>query len=135
MWKQIIARPQSTLAPVSLSLQHKPLAPTTISRLTKVFPKIEQVNHDNLYGKPFKNAYYISRTHKGNIPVYRTYKSQAVVTEVRRIDGSLTRFRDDVQKLFPEKPKSDFTCLMSSMTLRIKGDVSKPLKKYLSEAF
>ncbi|KAH3663585.1 hypothetical protein OGAPHI_004986 [Ogataea philodendri] len=133
MWNRVVVRHQSTAVTGSLLKQTQQTGP--VSRLSKVFPQIEQVNAENLYTKPFRDFYHISRTSKGNLPVYKTIKSQAVNTEVRKVQGNLPKLREDVQKLFPNKPKDHFICKMQSMTLYIKGDVSKELKKYLEPYF
>ncbi|GME73162.1 unnamed protein product [Ambrosiozyma monospora] len=111
-------------------------SPRTNARLNAVFPSLSSVSTKDLFTKPFTNSqYYISRTSKGNLPVYRRLKSQAYVTEVKRVQGDLVLFRNELQELMPEVPKTKFECVLQSKTLRIKGDHSERVRELLSKKF
>ncbi|GMG41424.1 unnamed protein product [Ambrosiozyma monospora] len=127
MFKSIIqqTRNQSTL-----------FSPRTNARLNAVFPSLSSVSTKDLFTKPFtKSQYHISRTSKGNLPVYRRLKSQAYVTEVKRVQGDLVLFRNELQELMPEVSKNKFECVLQSKTLRIKGDHAERVRELLSEKF
>lgn len=102
------------------------------ARLSRIIPSIDRITGEDLYkGIPFKK-YFLDRTSKGNLPIYKTYRSQAVYTDVRKIRGDIVQLRNDLQAALPDVPKKNFTCVMSSKTIKIKGDVASRLKELLN---
>ncbi|ODV83502.1 hypothetical protein CANARDRAFT_29947 [[Candida] arabinofermentans NRRL YB-2248] len=108
---------------------------TVNPKLATIFPKLSEISASDLNTNTVVDVYHIPRTSKGNLPVYKTIRSQAVYTDIKRVQGDLTKLRNDLQELLPEVKKSDFTCVLQSGSLRIKGDHGKVLREILSEKF
>lgn len=103
------------------------------SRLSSLIPSLNKITGEDLYkGIPFKN-YFLEKTSKGNLPIYKTYRSQAVYTDIKRVHGDIVQLRNDIQTALPDIPKKNFTCIMQSKTIKIKGDVSRRLKEILGK--
>ncbi|VEU21471.1 DEKNAAC102229 [Brettanomyces naardenensis] len=103
------------------------------ARVSRFIPSLEDVSAKDLQTGIMKKRYFLERTSKGNLPIYKTYKSQAVYTEVKRVRGDIVQLRNDLQALLPDLDKKNFTCVMQSKTIRIKGDVSQQLKGLLEK--
>lgn len=108
---------------------------TSQERLIKVLPSLESITPVQLGTKTTRGSYFLPRTSKGNVPVYRTYRSQAVYTDVKRVQGDIIQLRNDIQTLFPNMDKSRFTCCMQSKTIKIKGNIVKELTAALEKKF
>ena len=101
--------------------------------LASLNPETDLVGSKLIGGK--SKTYFVKRTTEGNLPVYKTIKRQAIFTDVRRVEGDIIQLRNDIQALFPQIEKNQYSCLMDSKTIRIKGDLTKELKKLLAVKF
>lgn len=111
------------------------ISASAAARLAKALPSLDSISVNQLTTKPKLSSYYIPRTHQGNLPVYKTYRSQAVYTDIKRVHGNIVQLRNDLQALLPEINKSNFNCRTVSGSLRIKGDYTIAIKKILASKF
>lgn len=105
------------------------------ARLAKALPALDSISVAQLTTKPKLSSYHIPRTHQGNLPVYKTYRSQAVYTDIKRVQGNVVQLRNDLQQLLPEISKANFNCHTVNGSLRIKGDHSAAIKEILAQKF
>lgn len=112
-----------------------PISAAAASRLARALPSLESISASQLTTKPKLASYHIPRTHQGNLPVYKTYRSQAVYTDIKRVQGNVVQLRNDLQELLPEINKSNFSCITTSGSLRIKGDHTAVVKDILNKKF
>ncbi|TID26133.1 hypothetical protein CANINC_002828 [Pichia inconspicua] len=105
------------------------------ARLAKVLPPLSSITADQLTTAPTLLSYYLPRTSNGNLPVYRTIRSQAMYTDIKRVQGNIVQFRNELQQLLPHIPKQNFICHTVSGTLKIKGDHLLDVKKALNKVF
>ncbi|KAG0679998.1 hypothetical protein C6P40_003982 [Pichia californica] len=119
----------------SVSASAAASAASAAARLAKALPSLESISISQLTAKPKLASYHIPRTHQGNLPVYKTYRSQTVYTDIKRVQGNVVQLRNDLQDLLPEINKAHFNCHTINGSLRIKGDHSSEIKKILSEKF
>lgn len=105
------------------------------ARLAKALPSLSSITAEQLTTAPSKLSFNIPRTSQGNLPVYRTIRSQATYTDIKRVQGNIVQFRNELQEQLPHIPKSDFTCHTISGTLKIKGDHLYDVKKALENVF
>lgn len=107
--------------------------------MSRVLPSLASVSAADVFVKPALNSYSLLRTSQGNLPVYRTFRSQNVWTDVKRVQGNVVSFRNDLQAALAAEgvsvKKEDFICVLGSNTLKIRGDYSKLLHKLLAEKF
>lgn len=129
-----------TIAPIIMlsrlgfSIRHSStLTSESLARLNTILPPLGKISSKDLYKHLPSNKYYIQRTSKGNLPIYKTYRSQCVYTDIKRVQGDIVQLRNDLQALLPDIEKKNFTCVMDSKTIKIKGDVSKRLKELLAK--
>lgn len=103
-----------------------------------VFPRIQEVQASDLVGNNSfgKGKYYVQRSHTGNLPVYLDAKNgTGVVTELRKIEGDVTKLRNDLQNNLPHIPKDNWKCVMQSNKIIIKGDFVRDVKSVLQTTF
>lgn len=105
------------------------------ARLAKALPSLSSITVENLTVAPAKLSYHLPRTSQGNLPVYRTLRSQAMYTDVKRVQGNVVQFRNELQEQLPHIPKQNFVCHTVSGTLKIKGDHLLEVKKALDQVF
>ncbi|CDK25762.1 unnamed protein product [Kuraishia capsulata CBS 1993] len=121
---RILARQNSTASEAAVSSVTKAQAKPFASK-SYIFPALEEIKAEELVGKPFgpkSHAYFISRTKKGQLPVYRTYRRKVAYTEIRRVEGDIVQLRNDIQAAFPDIQKKDFNVVMQSLRIMIRGD-------------
>lgn len=104
-----------------------------------VLPSLESISASQLVQRPQPTDYFLKRTSNGNLPIYKTLRSQAVWTDVKRVEGNIVSFRNDLQQALAAHnvayDEPDFFCLTQSNTLRIKGDYVKEISKILEKYF
>ena len=115
-------------APVSVSA-------AAATRLAKALPALDSISAAQLTVKPKPASYHVPRTHLGNLPVYKSYRSQAVFTDIKRVQGNVVQLRNDLQQLLPDVSRSNFNCHTISGSLRIKGDHTLAVKEILAKKF
>lgn len=110
----------------------------TVTR-TAVLPSLESISASQLVQKPNPADYFIKRTSNGNLPIYKTVRSQATWTDIKRVEGNLVSFRNDLQQALAANniafDEPDFFCILQSNTLRVKGDYVKDISKLLEQHF
>lgn len=110
----------------------------TVSR-TPVLPTLDSISASQLVQKPNSTDYFLKRTSNGNLPIYKTVRSQATWTDIKRVEGNIVSFRNDVQQALAASDipfdEPNFFCIVQSNTLRIKGDYVKDLSKILDKYF
>jgi large subunit ribosomal protein L49 len=111
------------------------ISTSAAARLAKVLPSLDSISISQLTTKPQLKSYFVPRTSQGNLPVYKTYRSQAVYTDIKRIQGNVVQFRNDLQELLPQIKKENFNCHVINGSLRIKGDHSQIIKEILDKKF
>lgn len=125
-----LVRFQSSLA--------KPIASEPVS--SKVFASLDQISADEVVGsKSFggvkSRTYFIKRSKFGHLPVYKTIKSKAIYTEVRKIQGNSIQLRSELLELIPELSPKNLKIVQQSNKLLMKGDYVDVVKDVLSLKF
>ena len=105
------------------------------ARLARARPALDSISAAQRTITPKLAAYHVPRTHLGNLPVYKTYRSQAVYTDIKRVQGNVVQLRNDLQQLLPHVDRSNFNCHTISGSLRIKGDHTLAVKELLAQKF
>ncbi|AWU73478.1 uncharacterized protein C5L36_0A00860 [Pichia kudriavzevii] len=111
------------------------ISSSVVARLSKVLPSLDSISVAQLTAKPPLASYSLPRTSKGNLPIYRTIRSQAVYTEIKRVQGNVVSFRNDLQTLLPHIPKEKYSCRTINGCLRIKGDFKDEILELLQKKF
>lgn len=110
-------RPSVTL----LKLVRIPWAPV-VETLYKA-PPLESISFAELPNNAFEteNLYYIKKTAFGHWPVYKKIQNTRVSTEIKRVEGDVTRFADDLKELINQQ---NLSVMVSKKTgsVNIKGD-------------
>lgn len=112
---------------------------TNRSISSAILPTLESITASNLSTKPASLSYTLLRTSNNNLPLYRTVRSQSVVTEIKRVQGNVVSFRNDLQEAISQQgvniDKNRYTCNVQTGTVRIKGDHYQLIKSVLKEKF
>lgn len=113
---------------------------TTTSTLKRTFPSLETISTVDLgqttTTKFGHGTYHLTRSGRGNLPIYIDYKACNVpYTEVRKVQGDIVQLRNDLQKVLKDVKKEDFKIRMESMKLLIKGNHKLRLIKALEKVF
>lgn len=111
------------------------LSASSAARLAKVLPSLNEISLSQLTTKPALPTYNISRTSSGNLPVYKTIRSQCEYTDIKRVKGNVVQLRNDLQNALPQIEKSKFTCFIKSNSIHIKGNYVDEIKKVLETKF
>ncbi|ANZ75425.1 BA75_01944T0 [Komagataella pastoris] len=107
---------------------------------SSVFGDIKTVDYKDLLGYHqvggLSKTYFVPRTSKGNLPVYKDYKRKVPYTEIRRVSGDLTSLRNDLQEALKGRTvKNDYKCMIQSQKVIIKGNHVEAVTKLLAEKF
>jgi large subunit ribosomal protein L49 len=105
------------------------------ARLAKVLPSLDSITTSQLTVKPQLTSYFVPRTSAGNLPVYKTYRSQAAFTDIKRVQGNVVQLRNDLQAALPHINEYKYNCFTVSGSLRIKGDYVAEVKQVLEQKF
>ncbi|KAH3684750.1 hypothetical protein WICPIJ_004281 [Wickerhamomyces pijperi] len=117
---------------------------TTTAPLKRTFPSLETITATEVTpaSKFGQGTYHLTRSSRGNLPVYITYKACNVqYTEVRKIQGDIVQLRNDLQKILRSGSASsgvkdeDFKIRMESKKLVIKGGHKAKIIKALEKVF
>ncbi|CCD26605.1 mitochondrial 54S ribosomal protein mL49 NDAI_0I00360 [Naumovozyma dairenensis CBS 421] len=103
------------------------------------FPKLNEIKSEDVLGNNRfgTKTYFIRRSTTGNLPVYTDYKGggNKIITEVRKIEGDIIQLRNDLQEKLPQINKKNWSIVMQSKKIIIKGNFSRDIKKVLSASF
>jgi len=93
----------------SMKLNAPPIVRETIDRLTAPLPplkfKLQEVPDDFPILQPFGNTeslpFYVSRTHRGNLPVYTDFRNDRTrkLTIIRHLQGDVEIFKEELAKV------------------------------------
>ncbi|ODV79031.1 60S ribosomal protein [Suhomyces tanzawaensis NRRL Y-17324] len=114
---------------VSLKSVRVPLPTPTIKPFE--IPPLSSISYKNLPNTGFGiHNYSITKTKFKHWPVYLKIQNTKISTEVKRIQGDVVQFKNDLLAL---NPNLEITVNQNIGYVNIKGDVVNEIKKYFDE--
>ncbi|ODV69825.1 hypothetical protein HYPBUDRAFT_159649 [Hyphopichia burtonii NRRL Y-1933] len=116
-------RPTIALGYLRVSIPKKPLTPYA-------FPSLSSISISDLPNNGFgKNNYNIKKTKYGHWPVYRVVQNTRVLTEIKRVEGDVEEFKNDLLAKLPHIQDKYVTVNKKAGQLKIKGDFIDSIKE------
>lgn len=124
------------MRPSSLLRSFKPSLPVSHAASTDAvfqIPALSSISVNDLPNNGFgEGNYYLTKTKFGHWPVYKKVQNTKITTEIKRVQGDIFQFKQDLIKLANINPQL-ITVNKTAGYVNIKGDVVDHMKNVFDE--
>lgn len=120
------------MKPTSVILKSVRVKTPVVAAPLYEFPKISSITSDELVNNNFGiNTYFIHKTKFGHWPVYKKVQNTKITTEVKRVQGDVRQFKEDLLSTLPHIQPHNITVNKVAGYVNIKGDVVQEVMRVL----